>query len=121
MAGLSSDFEFTSIVALDMREADRVAHRDEPMDSVNLNGALVMETASPTAPAGEVSGFVSDPTFEPDRPNNRDLFSPDEICQFDADDAEAGRRIAKILATLFVYTLFAMGIVGWWTFRVVQP
>lgn len=62
-----------------------------------------------------------EPSFEPDRPVQSDLFSEDEIRQFAADDAEAGRRIGKILATLFVYTLIAMAIVTCWTFSVVQP
>ncbi len=84
-----------------------------------------MATASTRIPAGKVEEFVAEPTFEPDRMNHREddreLFSPEEIRQFEADDAEAGRRIGKILASLFVYTLIAMSIVIWWTFRVVQP
>ena len=80
-----------------------------------------MATISTQPSARTVDNFVDDPTFEPDRPNDRELFSPEEIRQFAADDEEAGRRIGKILATLFVYTVIAMSIVIWWTFRVVQP
>lgn len=47
------------------------------------------------------------------------LFTDEELMQFEADDQSAGSSIAKILATLFVYTVLAMLIVGWWTFRVV--
>lgn len=61
---------------------------------------------------------LQDPAFEPDR-NSEPLFTSAEIRQFDADDAEAGRRIGKILATLFIYTVIAMSIVTWWTFNVV--
>jgi len=46
-------------------------------------------------------------------------FSREEVRQFDNDDAEAGRRIGKILTALFVYTLIAMSIVIWWTLRTV--
>ena len=48
------------------------------------------------------------------------LFSREELRQFDSDDAEAGRRIGKILTTLFVYTLVAMSIVIWWTLKTVN-
>lgn len=48
------------------------------------------------------------------------LFSREEIRQFDSDDAEAGRRIGKILTTLFVYTLLAMSVVIWWTLKTVN-
>ena len=50
---------------------------------------------------------------------NEPFFSRQEIRQFDSDDAEAGRRIGKILTTLFVYTLIAMSVVIWWTLRTV--
>lgn len=70
-----------------------------------------------------VEEFVTDSIRKPAQTNYCDpeLFSIEEIRQFEADDVEAGRRIGKILATLFVYTLIAMSIVTWWTFRVVQP
>ncbi len=47
------------------------------------------------------------------------LFSREEIRQFDSDDTEAGRRIGKILTSLFIYTLIAMSVVIWWTLRTV--
>lgn len=45
------------------------------------------------------------------------IFSHEERRQFAMDDADAGRHIGKILASLFVYTLIAMSVVTWWTFR----
>jgi hypothetical protein len=48
------------------------------------------------------------------------LFCREEIRQFDSDDTEAGRRIGKILTTLFVYTLVAMSIVIWWSLSVIN-
>ncbi len=47
------------------------------------------------------------------------LFSREELRQFAADDADAGRSIGKILSALFIYTLIAMSVVIWWTFRTV--
>ena len=62
---------------------------------------------------------VADPTLQPGHVNEP-LFSREEIRQFDSDDAEAGRRIGKILTTLFVYTLIAMSIVIWWSVSVIN-
>ena len=45
-----------------------------------------------------------------------ELFSPVEIEQFGADDVTAGGAIGKMLSALFLYTVFAMGIAGWWTY-----
>lgn len=73
-------------------------------------------THSAASPAEKVESALV-----PDHSVDSDQFSEDEIRQFAADDAEAGRRIGKILATLFVYTLIAMAVVTCWTFRVVQP
>lgn len=47
------------------------------------------------------------------------LFSGDELRQFAVDDAEAGRRIGKILSALFIYTLLAMSVAVWWTLKTV--
>lgn len=47
------------------------------------------------------------------------LFSSDELHQFVTDDTEAGRRIGKILSALFIYTLVAMSVAVWWTFKTV--
>ena len=77
-----------------------------------------MSTSTSLSPASSVE--TVEPAFQPDQTVESDLFSQDEIRQFAADDSEAGRRIGKILATLFVYTLIAMVIVTWWTFSVVQ-
>jgi hypothetical protein len=62
---------------------------------------------------------VADPTLQPSRASEL-LFSREEIRQFDLDDVEAGRRIGKILTTLFVYTLVAMSIVIWWSLSVIN-
>jgi len=35
-------------------------------------------------------------------------FSPNDLKQFDSDDAEAGRAIGKMLSLFFLYTVFAM-------------
>ena len=45
-----------------------------------------------------------------------ELFSPVEIEQFGADDVTAGGVIGKMLSALFLYTVLAMGIAGWWTY-----
>lgn len=38
------------------------------------------------------------------------LFTADEIRQFDRDDAEAGQAIGKMLSIMFLYTVIVMGI-----------
>ena len=48
---------------------------------------------------------------EPTTPSNEATeipFPPEEIRQFDADDAEAGRAIGKMLSLFFLYTTFVM-------------
>lgn len=35
-------------------------------------------------------------------------FAPEELKQFSADDAEAGRAIGKMLSLFFLYTVFVM-------------
>lgn len=46
-------------------------------------------------------------------------FSPADLKQFDADDAEAGRAIGKMLSLFFLYTVLAMTGAAyatyWWT------
>ena len=44
------------------------------------------------------------------------LFSAVEVEQFSADDVTAGSAIGKMLSALFLYTILAMGIAGWWTY-----
>ncbi|WP_417848908.1 hypothetical protein [Thalassoglobus sp.] len=39
---------------------------------------------------------------------SEELFAPEEIKQFDADDAEAGENIGKMLSVFFLYTVIAM-------------
>lgn len=43
-------------------------------------------------------------------------FSPQEIAQFDADDAECGGALGKMLSLFFLYTIAAMSIAATWTF-----
>lgn len=43
------------------------------------------------------------------------LFSAVEVEQFSADDVTAGSAIGKMLSALFLYTIVAMAIAGWWT------
>ncbi|HIE96692.1 MAG TPA: hypothetical protein EYG03_27550 [Planctomycetes bacterium] len=47
------------------------------------------------------------------------LFSELEVQHFRDEDQAAGRAVAKILVSLFLYTLFIMLFVIWWTFRTV--
>lgn len=47
------------------------------------------------------------------------LFTEEELQQFEVDDRAAGSRIARILSTLFVYTLLVMLLVIIWTMRTV--
>ena len=42
-------------------------------------------------------------------------FTRQDLEQFAADDAEAGRTIGQMLSILFVYTVIAMSIVSLWT------
>lgn len=37
-----------------------------------------------------------------------EVFRPDEIREFDAADAEAGRAIGKMLSLFFIYTVIVM-------------
>jgi len=55
----------------------------------------------------------------PNLPLN-ELFEPNEIAQFEADDTEAGKNIGKMLSIFFLYTLIAMSIAGYWTYRSVS-
>ena len=48
--------------------------------------------------------------------DSQSLFTREELRQLEADDVEAGRRIGKILASLFVYTHIAMSAATLWTF-----
>lgn len=60
-----------------------------------------------------------DPRLTDGTPRLEDLFTPAELRQFAEDDRTAGRRIGRILTSLFIYTLIAMSVVTWWTFRTV--
>ena len=41
--------------------------------------------------------------------------------KFDADDVVAGKAIGVMLSLFFLYTMIAMSIVGYWTFRTIFP
>lgn len=43
-------------------------------------------------------------------------FSRQDLEEFDSDDVLAGSAIGKMLAVIFLYTIFAMSIAAWWTF-----
>jgi hypothetical protein len=43
-------------------------------------------------------------------------FTEEDLIQFDADDAEMGQVICKMLSMLFIYTVIAMSICGAVTF-----
>lgn len=45
------------------------------------------------------------------------LFTVAEVEQLSDDDVTAGRAIGKMLSALFLYTVLAMTLVTWWTFR----
>ncbi len=62
-----------------------------------------------------MSDTVSSAT--PTTESQAELFSPVEIEQFGADDVTAGGAIGKMLSALFLYTVLAMGIAGWWTYK----
>lgn len=49
-----------------------------------------------------------------------EIFDREDVAEFDADDAKAGRVIGKLLTLFFVYTIVATGIVGLWTYFVVS-
>ena len=42
--------------------------------------------------------------------DDQNLFAAEELKQFAADDAEAGRAIGKMLSIFFFYTVIVMGI-----------
>jgi len=45
------------------------------------------------------------------------LFNQADLDQFDADDTTAGRAIGKMLSWFFLYTILAMSIAAWWTYK----
>ena len=48
--------------------------------------------------------------------NSEPLFSDSELAQLDADDADAGRALGKMLSSFFLYTILAMSLAAWWTY-----
>lgn len=68
------------------------------------------ETPATDAPAAGTTETPKEP-----------LFTRDEIAQFDEDDAIAGRNIGKMLATIFLYTAFAMTFAAYWTYSNLAP
>lgn len=72
-------------------------------------------------PTNRVPGFTETrkPSTELSDVDTSELFSREELRQFANEDREAGRRIAVILISLFIYPLVVMTVVIWWTFHVV--
>ena len=63
------------------------------------------------------------PLVRPDavtQPAEAAEFSTRQIEEFRADDAAAGAAIARIMTTLFSYSVVIMLVVIFWTFRVVN-
>ena len=48
------------------------------------------------------------------------FFTSAEMREFVKDDVTAGENIGKMLSILFIYTLFAMSFVVFWTFNSVS-
>lgn len=69
---------------------------------------------------------MSEPTTinNPDQPASpnppAELFDKSDLKYFDAEDSHAGAAIGKMLSLFFLYTVFAMSLVAYWTYRVVS-
>lgn len=72
--------------------------------------------ADESSPESETATAVADAPVPEEKP----LFSDADLEQFDADDVQAGSAIGKMLSIFFLYTVIAMSIVVWWTFRAVS-
>lgn len=79
--------------------------------------SLTLPATHQTSEVSQASRYNSDNNFNPGEAPS--LFSREELRQFAAEDAEAGRRIGKILASLFIYTIIAMSVAIWWSFRAI--
>lgn len=79
--------------------------------SITLPAAQTASMAQPTS--------RSNPVEKPQPGEEQALFDREELQQFAAEDVAAGRRIGMILAALFIYTVIAMSVATWWTFRTV--
>ena len=79
--------------------------------------SLTMPATHQTSEASQASRYIPDNDFNLEEAPS--LFTREELRQFAAEDAEAGRRIGKILASLFIYTVIAMSIAIWWSFRTI--
>lgn len=42
-------------------------------------------------------------------------FKREDLEHFDSEDTIAGSAIGKMLAVIFLYTIFAMSLAAWWT------
>ena len=68
---------------------------------------------------------MSDPSTinNPDQPTTKnppeELFDKAQLKFFDSEDTHAGAAIGKMLSLFFLYTVVAMALVAYWTFRVV--
>jgi hypothetical protein len=43
-------------------------------------------------------------------------FQREDLEHFDSEDTTAGSAIGKMLAVIFLYTIFAMSLAAWWTY-----
>ena len=58
------------------------------------------------------------PTAHADKPEASPAdFEKSEVEMFDRDDVTAGSAIGRMLAIIFLYTIAAMGIAAWWTYK----
>jgi len=64
----------------------------------------------------ETPGLTSD-TASLERPD--ELFSQSDIKEFDHEDVIAGKAIGKMLSLIFLYTLVAMSIASYWTWKTI--
>ena len=92
----------------------------EPETAAEQGGGVYQEESTSVDEAAQSgapeqsAAVVATAEPEPEKP----LFSREELAQFDVDDAHAGSVIGKMLSLFFLYTVIAMGLVGWWTFSV---
>ena len=79
--------------------------------------SLALRTTHGISGVGQTS--PNNPANEFSQNDGQALFTGEDLRQFAADDAQAGRTIGKILSALFIYTVIAMSVAIWWTFRTV--
>ena len=73
-----------------------------------------------TSPQAHAATPPTQRVQQDDSPQEDATFSREQIREFQADDAAAMGTIAKIMTTLFTYTVVIMSVVILWTFAVVS-